>query len=287
MVGVIAHAADLALLTASGDLARAGEAFGATILGARIAKAPLRDAWARLAWVDTLHRVGDSQATRSHLARLRRVETIAPALLRREIRRRLSTDGSSPNVRCRTALNRSHSALSIALLRMAQEDDDDMVAVRRVLMRVAADLQASRIDVLSCAAGPPTTICSCGEGLSTRLGPRVLETALAIGPERQNGGSEIGIPVRFASRMVAALVCRWPVDRVVSRDAGELMDLAAVILAPRLDAWLAARRDEARSATVVPELVGTSEAIAQVRKAIVRAAAAPFAVLVEGERRRQ
>jgi DNA-binding NtrC family response regulator len=58
-------------------------------------------------------------------------------------------------------------------------------------------------------------------------------------------------------------------------------------MAPRLDAWLVARRDEARSATAVPELVGTSEAIAQVRKAIVRAAAAPFAVLVEGERRRQ
>jgi len=58
-------------------------------------------------------------------------------------------------------------------------------------------------------------------------------------------------------------------------------------MAPRLDAWLAARRDEAWSATAVPELVGTSEAIAQVRKAIVRAAAAPFAVLVEGEMRRQ
>ena len=66
------------------------------------------------------------------------VETIAPAPLRREFRRRLSTDGFSPNVRCPTAPNQPHSASSIALLRMAQEDDDDMVAVRRVLMRVAA-----------------------------------------------------------------------------------------------------------------------------------------------------
>src|SRR5262249_44042230 len=124
MVGVIANAADLALLTAVGDLSRASEAFGATPQGARAAQAPVRDAWARLVWVDTLRRVGDSQGTRSHLARLTRVETIAPALLRREIRRRLSTDGSSPNVRCRTTPNQPHSALSIALLRMAQEDDD-------------------------------------------------------------------------------------------------------------------------------------------------------------------
>jgi DNA-binding NtrC family response regulator len=282
-VSVIAHAADLAMLTAAGDLARAGEALVAAILGARTAKAPFRDAWARLAWIDALRRVGDIAGTRSHVARLRRVETIAPALLRREIRRRLSSDGCAPVLRCRTAPNQPRSALPIALLRMAQEDDDDMAAVRRVIARAAAELEASRIDVLSCAAGPPTTICSCGEGLATKLGPRVLETALAIGPERQNGGSEIGIPVRFASRMVAALVCRWPVDRVVSRDASELMDLAAVVVAPRLDAWLAARRDEAASSTAVPELVGSSDAIAHVRKAIVRAAAAPFSVLVEGE----
>jgi transcriptional regulator with GAF, ATPase, and Fis domain len=94
---------------------------------------------------------------------------------------------------------------------------------------------------------------------------------------------ELGIPVRFASRLVAALVCRWPVDRAVSRDAGELVELAAVIVAPRLDGWLAARHDEARSATAVPELLGVSDAMATVRKAIVRAAAAPFAVLIEGE----
>jgi len=214
---------------------------------------------------------------------LRRVEAIAPALLRREIRRRLSSDGCPSVVRCPTAPKHPRSPLSIALLRMAQEDDDDMAAVRRVIARTAAELEAGRIEVLSCAAGPPTTICSSGEGLATKLGSRVLETALAIGPERQNGGSEIGVPVRFASRMVAALVCRWPVDRVVSRDASEVMELAAAVVAPRLDAWLAARRDEARSATAVPELVGSSDAIAHVRKAIVRAAAAPFSVLVEGE----
>jgi Nif-specific regulatory protein len=46
---------------------------------------------------------------------------------------------------------------------------------------------------------------------------------------------------------------------------------------------LAAARDEAKGATEVPELLGVSEAMTTVRKAIVRAAAAPFAVLIEGE----
>ena len=112
---------------------------------------------------------------------------------------------------------------------------------------------------------------------------RVLETGLAIGPERQNGGYELGIPVRFASRMVAALVCRWPADGAVNRGACELVELAGVIPAPRLDAWFATRREESKSSTAVPELLGISEAMANVRKAIVRAAAAPFAVLIEGE----
>jgi DNA-binding NtrC family response regulator len=280
-VQLIAHAADLAVLAAAGDLARAGEAFSALLAAVRVAKVPLRDAWARLVWIDALRRRGDDPSARPHLARMRRVEPIAPALLRREIRQRLSIN-VSPNGHP-SWLPQPRSMLSIALLRTAQEDDDDMAAVRRVIARVAAELHASRLDVLSHAGGPPTIVCSSGEGLQTKLGARVLETGLAVGPERQNGGVELGIPVRFASRVLAALVCRWPVDGAVSRDAGELVELASVMVAPRLDAWLTARHDEAKSAIAVPELLGVSELMATVRKAIVRAAAAPFTVLIEGE----
>jgi DNA-binding NtrC family response regulator len=280
-VQVIAHAADLAVLTAAGDLTRAGEAFSATVAAARVAKVPLRDAWARLVWIDALRRGGDDHGARSHLVRLQRVQAIAPPLLQREIRHRLS--GNVSVYQSAASPPQPRSILSVALLRAAQEDDDDMVAVRRVIARVATEIHASRIDVLSHAAGPATIVCSSGEGLATKLGARVLETGLAIGPERQNGGLELGMPVRFASHVVAALVCRWPVDRPVGRDAGELVELATVMVAPRLDGWLAARHEEARSATAVPELLGVSEAMATVRKAIVRAAAAPFAVLIEGE----
>jgi len=280
VVQLIAHAADLAILTEAGDLVRAGEAFSAVVAAVRVAKIPLRDAWARLVWIDALRRGGDDQSARSHLTRVQRIEAVAPALLQREIRRRLSINISTPPA---VMPRQSRSMVSIALLRTAQEDDDDMAAVRRVIARVAAELHASRLDVLSHAGGPPTIVCSAGEGLATKLGARVLETGLAIGPERQNGGLELGVPVRFASRVLAALVCRWPIDCAVSRDAGELTELATVMLAPRLDAWLAAGLDEAKSATAVPELLGVSEAMTTVRKAIVRAAAAPFTVLIEGE----
>jgi hypothetical protein len=279
-VQLFAHAADLAVLAAAGDLTRAGEAFAATVAAARVAKVPLRDAWARLIWIDALRRCGEELSARSHLRRLQRVAATVPALLGREIRQRLSGNASTNP---RAVLPPPRSMVSIVLLRTAQEDDDDMVAVRRVIVRLATELQASRIDVLSHAAGPPTIVCSTGDGLATTLGARVLETRLAIGPERQNGGLELGLPVRFASRVVAAMVCRWPVDGSVSRDANELVELATVMVAPRLDAWLTTRHEEAKGATAVPELLGVSEAIIAVRKAIVRAAGAPFAVLIEGE----
>ena len=281
VVQLIAHAADLAILTEAGDLVRAGEAFSFVVAAVRVAKTPLRDAWARLVWIDALRRGGDDRSARSHLGRVQRIEAVAPALLQREIRQRLSIN-VKPTQRV-VIPPQQRSMVSIALLRTAQEDDDDMAAVRRVIARVAAELHASRLDVLSHAGGPPTIVCSAGEGLATNLGARVLETGLAIGPERQNGGLELGVPVRFASRVLAALVCRWPIDCAVSRDAGELIELATVMVAPRLDAWLAASLDEAKSATAVPELLGVSEAMTTVRKAIVRAAAAPFTVLIEGE----
>src|SRR5262245_17406368 len=79
-VQLIAHAADLAVLAAAGDLTRAREAFSALVTAVRIAKVPLRDAWARLVWIDALRRSGDHHSARSHLRRVQRIEAVAPAL---------------------------------------------------------------------------------------------------------------------------------------------------------------------------------------------------------------
>jgi transcriptional regulator with PAS, ATPase and Fis domain len=61
------------------------------------------------------------------------------------------------------------------------------------------------------------------------------------------------------------------------------MELASAVVAPRVDALLASARETARTATSVPELVGSSKAMADMRRAIERAASAPFSVLIEGE----
>jgi two-component system response regulator HydG len=61
------------------------------------------------------------------------------------------------------------------------------------------------------------------------------------------------------------------------------MELAGAVLAPRVDQHLAASRVVSAAAVSVPQLVGPSRAMTDVRSAILRAAMAPFSVLIEGE----
>jgi DNA-binding NtrC family response regulator len=282
LVELIAHTADLAVLVTAGDLARGQHALDGAIAASRAARAPLRGAWARLTWIDALRRAGRSDDANHHLARLQRVGRVAPLLLRREIARRSVAEAGNP-ARNPFAIVSRQSSLSVALVRVAQDDHDDREAIGRLMNRLSVELQTSRIDLLSADAGPVTTVISSGAGLATTLGTRVLEAAFPIGPERHNGGWEVGVPVRFGSQISGAIVCRWPVDRALPRDASELLELTAAIVAPRLDTLLTVARDESKASMAVPELIGVSDAIAEVRKAIMRAATAPFAVLIEGE----
>jgi DNA-binding NtrC family response regulator len=280
---VIAAHVELQVQAATGDLVRIRQARDRAIAAARAARMPFRIAAARLIWIDAARRAGRTDDVTACLESLRRLRRVAPPLLQHEIERRLTPDARASSVPARVEPLVGHASFPAALLRLASEEDDDIKALASVLARISDQLHTSRIDVHSNAAGPPTLICSAGQGLPTRLGTRVLDAGFAIGPERQTGGWEVGLPVRFGSRMLGALVSRWPLDRDVPPDAAELLELAAVIAAPRVDALQSAARDAMRASTAVPELLGVSDAIASVRRAIIRAAAAPFNVLIEGE----
>ncbi len=283
LVRIAAHGMDLEVLAAAGDLDRAQQILREVLDVARVARSPFRAAWARIAWVDALRRANRWDDANRQLARLQRIMRVAPMLLRREIERRATAPAPSLAAFIPGAAVHRPSSLSVALVRVAQDDDDDRGAIVRLLERLGAELHTSRVDLLSADAGPVSTAFSVGQGLPTTLGARVLEAAFAIGPEAPNGGNELGVPVRFGARVIGAIVCRWPVDRTIPGDASELLELTAAIAAPRLDALLTVTRDAANASISVPELVGVSDAMADVRKAIVRAATAPFAVLIEGE----
>jgi DNA-binding NtrC family response regulator len=275
----IALTAYLRVLCTVGDLAAARTTFDAVRDAARCAHAPLRVARARLVLHDALRRSGDRRGADAQVAFLRRVRAAAPPLLRHAIDRcGMAADVRSPEP---TAIVRP-AVVTSALVSLVHEEEDDLTAARKAMARLARELRAGRIELLSADAGPVSVLAGIGHGLPTHLGRRVLDAGITI-VDRHEGGDEIGVSVRLGVRLLAALVARWPVDRTPPPSAGEALELAAAIIAARVDSALTAARATAAAATSVPELVGVSELMADVRRAIVRAAAAPFNVLIEGE----
>jgi DNA-binding NtrC family response regulator len=90
--------------------------------------------------------------------------------------------------------------------------------------------------------------------------------------------------VRHAAEVIGALWCRWSAGMPVTpHQASTLLGVAAAAAAPSLRLVLSRIRPASSLANPVPELVGESQAMVAVRDAIVRAAASPFPVIIEGE----
>jgi transcriptional regulator with PAS, ATPase and Fis domain len=118
-----------------------------------------------------------------------------------------------------------------------------------------------------------------------RVGPAIAARVIAlqgtVPPHRVDERLEGGAAVKYGGRTVGALVARWTLgSRVDAAAAGVLLTTAAIAAAPAVAALAAARVIPHGSAW---ELLGGSAAAEEVRRAIERAANAPFPVLVEGE----
>jgi two-component system response regulator AtoC len=281
---VIAQTTYLRVLAAMGDLTLAEQCFSQVVSLAARARTPLRIVRARLVWYDALRRAGEAARAAAELRRLERVRRGATPLLQRAIDERLAIGTATAVARVPPPPPSVLApAIALSFVRVVQDEATDKSALQRALEQVAREVGASRVELLSADAGPVSALFSVGTGLRTHLGSRVLDAGILLPAEVQQGGREIGVPVRHGTRLLAALVARWPLDREPRPSASEVMQLAAAVAAPRLDTYLADARETARAATAIPELVGISRAMADVRRAIARAATAPFTVVIEGE----
>ena len=275
---VLALSAHTRVLMASGDLASVEERMRHLHQATQYARTPLRLTRMRLLLHDVYRRAGRSSESDRELEYLRRVQPAAPPLLRDAIGRRLTGRHESA-VRPRRDVERNLARV----VAIAQEQESDRAAIAKVMAFAADSLQTSRIELCSSDAGPATAVMSAGSGVATNVGARILEAGIPIGPEAQGAGVEMGVPIRFGARLLGALCARWPVDRTPPTHSGDVLELAAAILSPRVDSMQSVARDVAVASTSIPELVGVSRAIDDVRRAVTRAAGAPFAVLIEGE----
>jgi DNA-binding NtrC family response regulator/tetratricopeptide (TPR) repeat protein len=292
MARVIALGAHFRVLLTIGDFDIAADLLERLRGLTRAAHTPLRLARARLLMADAYRRSGQTKDLARELSRLSRLRGAAPPLLRTAIVDALRGTRPSPQLSvtmsgsagvASAAASTAASAAAPRLVAIAREEEEDEAAVRRLLEAAIGELRCTRVDVHSADAGPASTVASSGPGRPTRLGTRVLEAGIAIGPEAVDAGIELALPVRLGSRLLASLGARWPVDRPAPPHARALLELTAAVAAPRIDSLLAGRREAAAASIAVPELVGASAGMTELRQAITKAAAAPFAVLIEGE----
>src|SRR5207245_2655411 len=128
-----------------------------------------------------------------------------------------------------------------------------------------------------------TTIASAGRRIDSGIAERAVAAGIAIAPHRHDDRTEAAAPVKYGGTVMGALVARWTLGSVHDlTGASTALTITAAAAAPAMAAAVT-HRARATAGSRTDGLLGVSEAMADVRRAIERAARAPFPVLIEGE----
>jgi DNA-binding NtrC family response regulator len=176
----------------------------------------------------------------------------------------------------------SLSAEDIAeLMQCSQVAEDDMTVLVAVCARVRRRLHAAAVAFF--LVDREQLVCAAAEGVRIdQATPARVLTANQLVLPHPGDRIEGGVPVRYGGRVIGALVATWmPGATYLAADVSLLLSVGATAAGPALSGLIARRAADLASRTA--DLIGVSRAIADVRVAVERAAAAPFAVLVEGE----
>jgi DNA-binding NtrC family response regulator len=171
---------------------------------------------------------------------------------------------------------------TLAILRICQHADDELTLLAEICGLVRQQLHAAAVAFIAASDGRAEPIVHDGPRIDLPIAERAIETGLTIAPHRVQERLEAAATVMYGGRAIGALCVRWTVGGTddLSRAPG-LLSMAATAAAPIVSALLV-RRTQARTPTA-PDLLGITSAMSDLRRAVERAAPAPFAVLIEGE----
>jgi DNA-binding NtrC family response regulator len=172
----------------------------------------------------------------------------------------------------------------VDVLQLCQDVEDEQTTLAKVGTFVRDRLQASSVAFLAREGPTPRVLTRIGSSAAAvDLAMKTIETGVAMTPSHTEGPAEATCPVRHASDVIGALWCRWSAGMSIApRQAATLLGIAAAAAAPSVRLAIA-RATPTTRVNPVPELVGESQVMVNVRDAIVRAAVSPFPVLIEGE----
>jgi DNA-binding NtrC family response regulator/tetratricopeptide (TPR) repeat protein len=282
---------------------------------ARTARSPLRAIRARLLLAEVERRRDRRVTATAVLQRLTRLSGSLPPIVRARLAYLtdlLKTDAAIQEVTMRHTRTTGLAALAlltpdapgshagidvlvpdlIDILHVCQNAEEDTAVLAGVCARVRHQLHAAAVAFVvadgnaartgSTSAAGYVAIAADGGRLEMGIAERALTAGIAIAPHCTDDRIEAAAPVRYGGTAVAALVARWSIGtpHELSR-VSTVLTMAATAAAPAVAGAIARR---ARPACGGPtELLGISESTAELRRAVERAAAAPFSVLIEGE----
>lgn len=176
----------------------------------------------------------------------------------------------------------------LEILRICQEDDNPDEAVMRVSERLRTSLAASALAIVIADRDRPHAAALAGASAPTpaelRCALQAIDTGVAAQIPTLGASGDSAWPIRYGATIVGAVWCRWATGLpLLPQDVASVMGLATTALGPAVHQLKERLRPPHTTAGLVPELVGESSAMEQVRVAVVRAAASPFPVLIEGE----
>jgi len=295
---------------AVGDLDAAEHDLSATIALARAAHDPMRALRARLLRAETIRRRGRKADAVASLHRLARATALAPPLVRARAQLlsgvlAADRDGEASASRSRAVASTGLGALSlyvatpaasegleaaaepfvdhlVAILRVCQNADEDSVVLKHVCTRVREHLHAAGVAVVAIRDGRARSLASDGGRLEADIAERAARAGIAIAPHRHDDRIEAAVPVVYGGSAIAAICARWTIGSSYDTSrAAPILTTTAAAAAPIVAAAIA--RAEQPAPSCGSELLGVSPAIVELRRSVESAAAAPFAVHIDGE----
>ena len=173
------------------------------------------------------------------------------------------------------------------VLGICQDLEDPASALGRVTGVLRDRVSASSVAMVAFDRGVARILAQAGATIGApdlEAAVRAFETGLAVPAIDRIGSVQAAWPVRYGSALVGAVWCHWPLGLPIAPDdVHGLARLVAMAAAPAVHA----AGEQSRAFTIpsgpVLDLIGESRAMQAVRLAVVRAAASPFPVLIEGE----
>jgi DNA-binding NtrC family response regulator/tetratricopeptide (TPR) repeat protein len=294
---------------AVGDLDAAGRDVIDAIGAARRGRDPLRVARVRIMQAELERRRGRRGAAVAQLERVGRVARTLPPLLRARVDLLRVVVEEADRAHAAERVSRLVAATGlgalavyagdpraaesagdpidslagevIAIVRACQTAADEAVVLKDVCERVRHQIHAAAVAFIAGPLQRYAVLSSAGPRIDAAIAERAVTAGITIAPHRHEDRIEAAVPVQYGGAPIGALCARWTLGSTDDiRRASATLEMAAAAAAPIVSAYLG-RRDVAARAS--HDLIGMTEPMADLRRAVERAAAAPFPVLIEGE----